>query len=281
MALRVKKIRTKVCVAGKFHPDYKVVLETYLHNINVEVVYQEIDSVQIDSSFACIITQLPDYAGNINNLQNIREVCNQNDAMMIVVNNEILAFGMIEPPKFADIICGDASSLGVPLSFGGPLLGYFTCKAEFVRQMPGRVCGVTKDENGKRSFVLTLSAREQHIRRDKATSNICSNQGLCATAFTIHATLLGEEGFKNLALQNHQIACTFEEELLKAGFKIKNLTFFNEFVFECANAKEKLQKFEENGILGGVLYSENEILVCVTEMVSIEAIAKYIEILKK
>lgn len=281
MALRVKKKRTKVCVAGSFHPDYKEVLETYLHNISVEVTYCPIDGVKIDENYACVITQLPDYAGNINNLENIREICDKNDAMMIVINNEILAFGMIEPPKFADIICGDASSLGVPLSFGGPLLGYFTCKKEFMRQMPGRVCGVTKDEDGKRSFVLTLSAREQHIRREKATSNICSNQGLCATAFTVHATLLGEHGYKNLALQNHAIACKLEESLINAGFKVKNKTFFNEFVFECKSAKQKLEQFEENGILGGVLFSENEILVCVTEMISDIAISKYVEILKK
>ncbi len=281
MSLRVKKKKSKVCVAGAFHPDYKEVLETYLHNIGVEITYCSIDSVKIDENYACVITQLPDYAGNINNLENIRQICDENDSMMIVVNNEILAFGMVQPPKNADIICGDAASLGVALSFGGPLLGYFTCKKEFMRQMPGRVCGVTKDEDGKRAFVLTLSAREQHIRREKATSNICSNQGLCATAFTVHATLLGEHGYKNLALQNHAIACKLEEAISNAGFKVKNETFFNEFVFECKNAKAKLEQFEENGILGGALFSENEILVCATEMISDEAIVKYVEVLKK
>ena len=281
MALRVKKKKSKVCVAGSFHPDYKQVLETYLHNIGVEITYCPIDAVKIDENYACIITQLPDYSGNINNLENIRQICDANDSMMIVVNNEILAFGMVQPPKNADIICGDASSLGVAMSFGGPLLGYFTCKKEFMRQMPGRVCGVTKDEDGKRAFVLTLSAREQHIRREKATSNICSNQGLCATAFTVHATLLGEHGYKNLALQNHEIACKLEESITKAGFKVRNETFFNEFVFECKNAKSKLEQFEDSGILGGALFSENEILVCATEMISDEAIAKYVEILRK
>jgi glycine dehydrogenase subunit 1 len=279
MALRIKKNRTKVCVAGEFHPDYTKVLETYLKNIDVEISYQQLNNIQINNEYACIITQFPDFTGNVNNLENVRQICNENDAMMVVINNEILAFGMIEPPK-ADIICGDASSLGVPLSFGGPLLGYFTCKKEHVRQMPGRVCGVTQDEDGKRSFVLTLSAREQHIRRDKATSNICSNQGLCATAFTVHATLLGEIGFKNLALQNHAIACKLYDNLISSGFNVKNKTFFNEFVFECKGAKKSLEKFEENGILGGVLYKENEILVCATEMISDESIQKYIEVLK-
>jgi glycine dehydrogenase subunit 1 len=279
MALRVKKNRTKVCVAGEFHPDYTKVLETYLKNINVEISYQPLNNIQINSQYACIITQFPDFTGNVNNLENIRQICNENDVMMVVINNEILAFGMIEPPK-ADIICGDASSLGVPLSFGGPLLGYFTCKKEHVRQMPGRVCGATQDEDGKRSFVLTLSAREQHIRRDKSTSNICSNQGLCATAFTVHATLLGEIGFKNLALRNHAIACKMYDSLTKAGFNVKNKTFFNEFVFECKNAKKTLEIFEENGILGGVMYKENEILVCVTEMIYDESIQKYIKVLQ-
>ena len=279
MAFRVKKDRTKVCIAGLLHPDYEKVLKTYLSNIDAEIVHCEIDNVKITNEFACVITQFPDFVGNINNLENIRQICTQNDAMMIVVNNEILAFGMIEPPKFADIICGDASSLGIPLSFGGPLLGYFACRQEFVRQMPGRVCGVTKDANGKRSFVLTLSAREQHIRRDKATSNICSNQGLCATAFTVHATMLGETGYKNLALRNHILACKLYEELAKNGFKVKNNTFFNEFVFECENAKSVLEFMESQGVLGGVVYSANEILVCVTEMNSDEAIAHYCKLL--
>ncbi len=280
MALRVKKNRTKVCIAGEFHPDYAKVLETYLNNIDVEIVHQNIDNVNISNEYACVITQFPDYAGNIHNLKNIREICNNNDAMMIVVNNEILAFGMLQPPK-ADIICGDAASLGVTMSFGGPSLGYFTCKKEHVRQMPGRVCGVTKDDNSKRSFVLTLSAREQHIRRDKATSNICSNQGLCATAFTIHATLLGEVGFKNLAIHNHKIACEMHDAITQAGYKVRNKTFFNEFVFECKNAKKVLEKFENEGILGGVLFDENAILVCTTELISDVAIKQYIDILKQ
>lgn len=279
MALRVKKKTNKICIAGLLHQNYIKVIETYLSNINVEIVFQPIDKIQIDSSFACVLVQMPDFHGNIHNLENIRQICDENNSMMVVVNNEILAFGMIEPPK-ADIICGDAASLGVSLSLGGPSLGYFTCKKEFVRQMPGRVCGATQDEDGKRSFVLTLSAREQHIRRDKATSNICSNQGLCATAFTVHATLLGEEGFKNLALQNHEKACHLSALLERAGFKVQNSTFFNEFVFECKNAKQKLENMEKESFLGGVAISENEILVSVTEMLSSDAIEKYVHLLK-
>lgn len=278
MALRIKKNAKKICIAGNLHPDYISVLKTYLSNFEVEIIFQDIDKISIDETFACVITQLPDFSGNVNNLENIRKICDEAKSLMIVVNNEILAFGMIEPPK-ADIICGDAASLGNSLNFGGPSLGYFTCKKEFVRQMPGRVCGVTKDEDGKRSFVLTLSAREQHIRRDKATSNICSNQGLCATAFTVHATLLGNDGFQDLALKNHEKACKLADALSKNGFTIKNKTFFNEFVFECKDAKKALEKFEENGILGGVLYSENEILVCITELVACEMIEKYVNLI--
>lgn len=280
MALRIRKNATKVCIAGQLHPDYLAVLKTYLSNLEIETVFQPIDAISIDETFACVVTQLPDFSGNVHNLENIRNICDTTKTLMIVVNNEILAFGMVNPPK-ADIICGDASSLGCSLSFGGPSLGYFTCKKEFVRQMPGRVCGITQDEDGKRSFVLTLSAREQHIRRDKATSNICSNQGLCATAFTVHATLLGEAGFKNLALQNHEKACKLADALANYGLKVVNTTFFNEFVFECNNAENVLQKLEENGILGGVLYGENQILACVTEMVSDEIITKYAEIVSK
>ena len=143
--------------------------------------------------------QSPDFFGEVHSLESLRAKCDETGAMLVSVITEIVSLGILQPHKEADIVVGEAQSIGVPMSFGGPHLGFFTCKKQFVRQMPGRLVGITEDEDGKRSFVLTLNTREQHIRREKATSNICTNQGLMALAFTVHLTLLGEIGFKNLA----------------------------------------------------------------------------------
>jgi glycine dehydrogenase subunit 1 len=188
-----------------------------------------------------------------------------------VVVNEIVSLGLLEAPKQADIVVGEASSLGVGLNFGGPLLGFFACKKEFVRQMPGRICGLTLDVDGKPGYVLTLNAREQHIRREKATSNICSNQGLCATAFTIHSSLLGEIGFKKLALINHKKACEFAEILSAVkGVKIVNDSFFNEFTIELGkDAKEINKKLLAKNIIGG-LADGTKMVVAVSELTSTE-----------
>ena len=188
---------------------------------------------------------------------------------MIVVTNEILSLGLLEAPKQADIVVGEASSLGVGLNFGGPLLGFFACKKEFVRQMPGRICGATNDVDGKPGYVLTLNAREQHIRREKATSNICSNQGLCATAFTIHTSLLGEIGFKKLALINHKKACDLADKLAKVkGVKVLNESFFNEFTIELSkDAAEVNKKLLAKNIIGGFVQG-SKMIVAVSELTS-------------
>jgi len=158
---------------------------------------------------------VPDFHGEIQPLADLRKKCTDTGALLVVVVNEILSLGLLPPPTEADIVCGEAQSIGVPMSFGGPHLGFFACKKEYLRQMPGRLCGQTVDKDGKRSFVLTLSTREQHIRREKATSNICTNQGLFALAFTIHMSLLGEIGFKQLAVLNHERACDLADRLAK------------------------------------------------------------------
>lgn len=188
---------------------------------------------------------------------------------MIVVTTEILSLGLLNAPKQADIVVGEAAGLGVGLNFGGPLLGFFACRKEFVRQVPGRICGATTDVDGKEGYVLTLNAREQHIRREKATSNICSNQGLCATAFTIHVSLLGEIGFKKLALINHKKACDLADLLAKVkGVKVLNDNFFNEFTIELSkDAKEVNKKLLAKNIIGGFADGK-KMVVAVSELTS-------------
>ena len=263
MALRLKPGKKKFALANKIHPDYLEVCHTYL-NLN-EASFTN----QISADCAGVVVQYPDFYGNIDNLEVIKHQCQQAGALLIVVVNEVLALGLLPAPEIADIVVGEASSLGVGLNFGGPLLGFFACKKEFVRQMPGRICGSTADADGKQGFVLTLNAREQHIRREKATSNICSNQGLCATAFTIHVSLLGEIGFKKLALLNHSKACLAFDELSKvSGLKILNQNFFNEFTVEFSqDAGEVNQKLLAQNIIGG--YTEgNKMILAFTELTS-------------
>lgn len=266
MALRIKNQSKNIAIFGNVHPDYIDVTNTYLELSNSKLVSAD----EIDNNCAAVIVQYPDFYGNIVDLDDVRKKCDESGALMIVVINEILSLGLLNPPSQADIVVGEASSLGVGLNFGGPLLGFFACKKIYVRQMPGRICGATIDSNNKFGYVLTLNAREQHIRRDKATSNICSNQGLCATAFTIHTSLLGEIGFKKLALINHNKACKLADELAKIpNIKIVNKNFFNEFTIQLpidANIVNK--KLLDLNIIGGFVASDNKMILAVSELTS-------------
>lgn len=263
MALRIKSGRKNISVFGDIHPDYLEVTKTYLDLNEAKFV------AEVDESCAAVVVQYPNFYGEIADLDEVRKKCDATGALLIVVVNEILSLGLLEAPKQADIVVGEASSLGVGLNFGGPLLGFFACKKEFMRQMPGRICGATVDADGKPGYVLTLSAREQHIRREKATSNICSNQGLCATAFTIHASLLGENGFKKLALINHKKACDLANALSKVnGVKVLNENFFNEFTIELSkDAGEVNKKLLAKNIIGGFA-SGKKMVVAVSELTS-------------
>jgi len=256
MSLRLKNTRKNIAIHGNIHPDYLEVCKTFLDLNQAKLVEN------IDENCSAVVVQYPDFYGNIIDLNEVRKKCDAVGALMIVVVNEILALGLLEAPNQADIVVGEASSLGVGLNFGGPLLGFFACKKEFVRQMPGRICGATTDADGKHGYVLTLNAREQHIRRDKATSNICSNQGLCATAFTIHTSLLGEIGYKKLAQINHHRAVFAYDELSKVkGLKVLNENFFNEFTIEFEkNAQEINQKLLAKNIIGGYCVDKKMIL---------------------
>lgn len=264
MAMRIKKKRNKIALANEIHPDYVKVGKTFMKLADAN--FTSLD--EISEETAAVIVAYHDFYGEIADLEAVRKKADEVGALMIVVVNEIVSLGLLEAPKMADIVVGEASSIGVGLNFGGPLLGFFACKKEFVRQIPGRLCGATTDADGKHGYVLTLNAREQHIRRDKATSNICSNQGLCATAFTIHSSLLGEIGFKKLAKINHKKACDFAKMIAEKGIKILNKTFFNEFTIELkTDAKEFNKKLSAKNIIGGFA-QDNKMILAVSELTS-------------
>ena len=271
MSARVKRGKKKIAILGDLNPDYLEVLQTYTDLAEIELISES----EIDDQTAALITAYPDFYGNVTDLETVRAKADEVGALMIVTISEILSLGLLEAPKMADIVVGEASSIGVGLNFGGPHLGFFACKKQYVRQVPGRICGATNDEDGKEAFVLTLNAREQHIRRDKATSNICSNQGLCAVAFTIHAFLLGEIGFKKLSLLNHQKACKLADILAKIdGVELVNNSFFNEFTIKLnKDAKEVNQKLLEKNITGGLALDNNLMVIAATELTSDEDMA--------
>lgn len=264
MAMRVTK-RTNIVYGSEIHPHYKEVLQTYLtHNGTGEIV----DNA--DDKTACIIVQSPDFFGNVHAYDTFRKQCDETGALLVVVINEIVSLGLLPAPADADIVCGEAQSIGLPMSFGGPQLGFFACKEKYIRQMPGRLCGETVDAQGRKGYVLTLSTREQHIRREKATSNICTNQGLCALAFTVHMALLGEDGFKTLARLNHERAQALEEELSKIkGVSVVNDTYFNEFVVQLpqgTDATALVEQLASQGMTAGYALDHGRILVAATEM---------------
>jgi glycine dehydrogenase subunit 1 len=241
------------------------------------------------------VVQYPDILGRIADLTPVAEAAHAKGALLVVVNTEPVALGACRSPgeMGADIVVGEGQSLGVGLQFGGPYLGLFAVRdPKHVRQMPGRLCGETTDAEGKRGFVLTLSTREQHIRREKATSNICTNSGLCALAFSVHMTLLGERGLRELAAENHRLACLAADRLARVpGVEVLNNAFFNEFTLMLGGkpARAIIRDLADRGVLGGVslgrLYPgiealEHALLVAVTETTTeadIERLAEELE----
>ncbi|HYY83292.1 MAG TPA: glycine dehydrogenase, partial [Beijerinckiaceae bacterium] len=211
---------------------------------------------QIDDTVSCVVVQNPDVFGNLRDLRPIAEKAHKHGALLVAVFTEAVSLGVVASPGAmgADIVVGEGQSIGVGLTFGGPYVGLFATRSKFVRQMPGRLCGETVDADGQRGFVLTLSTREQHIRRDKATSNICTNSGLCCLAFTIHMTLLGEAGLTRLARVNHANAVKLAEALRGvSGVEVLNKSFFNEFTVRLSRpADEVVETLAAKGILAGV-----------------------------
>ena len=278
MAMRVTK-RSKVVYGSAIHPQYHSVLNAYLGNIGA--AHGGHDG-KIDGETACVIVQSPDFFGNVHAYDDWRKKCDEHGALLIVVVNEIVSLGLLPAPAQADIVCGEAQSIGVTMSFGGPHLGFFACREKYLRQMPGRLCGETVDADGNRGFVLTLSTREQHIRREKATSNICTNQGLCALAFTVHMALLGEDGIKTLARLNHERACDLADALGKAGFAVENKSFFNEFTIALPKGKDAqtiVENLAAQGIIAGYPV-DNRLIIAATEMTTDADIAAFVESLK-
>ncbi len=276
MAMRITK-RRKIAIGTPLHPHYHDVLTSYMGNLgDVEIM----DGAP-DSNTACVIVQSPDFFGNPHKYDEWRKKCDESGALLIVVITEIVSLGMLPAPSCADIVCGEAQSIGIPMSYGGPHLGFFACQEKYLRQMPGRLCGMTEDADGQRGFVLTLSTREQHIRRDKATSNICTNQGLCALAFTIHMSLLGEDGFKQLAHLNHEAACKLASAIKHIPeIKIINNNFFNEFVIELPKPSALIvEDLATCGIIGGYALEGNRLLITATEMTTNEHIEDFISTL--
>ena len=235
---------------------------------------------QIGAETACVVVQYPDLFGRIHDLQPIADACHDAGALFVVAMTEIVSLGALKAPgdMGADIVAAEGRSLGNPLNFGGPYLGIFATREKFVRQMPGRLAGETVDSDGKRGWVLTLSTREQHIRREKATSNICTNSGLCALAFTIHLSLLGEEGFRHLAHLNHAKAIQLAEKIEAGGGEILTDNFFNEFTVRVsASAADLVDRLAAENVLAGVPVSrllpgragaDNLLLVATTETVT-------------
>jgi glycine dehydrogenase subunit 1 len=283
--------RSKVLVPQSIHPEYREVLKTYLPPRGVEIIELPIKEGVVDfnsmqtvlnEEIAGVLLQYPNFFGCIEKAEEIGQLAHNKGALFVIAVNPV-SLGILKSPGElgADIVVGEGQPFGNPLNYGGPYLGFLACKDKFVRKMPGRVVGATKDKNGKKGYVLTLQAREQHIRREKATSNICSNEALCALAFTIHLTGLGKNGLKELGNLNLQKAHYAAQELSKVpGISLAfSSPYFHEFVIKTDVSPSKINaELLKHKIIGGLdlsrFYPElaNHLLFCVTETKSKEQI---------
>ena len=265
MATRVTR-RNKAVISGGVHPHDVRATETVVHAVGVETevlaaaVDAEADVIaRIGPDTACVVVQTPNVFGTATDVTRIAEAAHAAGALLIVVVTEAVSMGLLKSPgeMGADIVAAEGQSIGNALNYGGPYVGLFATREKLIRQMPGRLCGETVDADGARGFVLTLSTREQHIRRDKATSNICTNSGLCSLAFTIHMSLLGETGLRKLALLNHEKALATRDALAAIpGVEILTGRFFNEFAVQLPkNAAEVVDQLAAHHVLAGVPYS--------------------------
>ena len=299
MARRVTR-RDKIVVGRSVHPEYREVARTYSkHNDSeiVEIGYDETGRITgleaLDDKTAALVVQSPNFFGCIEDLKALADAAHAVGALFVVVVTEAISFGLLRSPGVcgADIVVGEGQSFGIPMSFGGPHVGLFATQEKYVRQMPGRLCGIAYDKNGKRGFVLTLSTREQHIRREKATSNICTNQGLIALAATIYMETMGKRGLQEVAAQNAQKAAYSAKQIASVdGFSLPfSAPHFNEFVVRGPRpAVEILERLRtQNGVLGGLALSkyfdghDNDFLVTVTELNSKQQIDTLTNALKK
>ena len=301
MAARITK-RRRAILSGGIHPQYREVIRTHAEPSCIAIEARPADVPggedllsAIDGTVACVVVQSPSFFGGLVDLRPIAEKAHAAGVLLVAVFTEVVAFGAIEPPgaQGADIVAGEGQSLGNSLMFGGPYVGLFATRSKYVRQMPGRLAGETVDAEGRRGFVLTLSTREQHIRREKATSNICTSAGLCALAFSIHATLLGEAGLVRLARLNHARAVRLAGRLARVpGVEVASETFFNEFTVRLPgrDAAEVVERCAERGVIAGLPVSRLEpgipalsdlLVVAATETVSDEDIETFAAVLEE
>ncbi|MDY0883954.1 aminomethyl-transferring glycine dehydrogenase subunit GcvPA [Dongia soli] len=287
MANRITR-RKKAVISGGLHPHYHEVIATLAKFTGFDIVSPqpapqggEDLMAMVDKDTSCIVVQYPDVFGHVRDYTKLAEAAHAAGALLIVAVTEIISLGLLTPPgeMGADIVTAEGQSLGNPLGFGGPYVGLFATRDKYLRQMPGRLAGQTVDAEGRRGWVLTLSTREQHIRREKATSNICTNSGLCALAFTIHLSLLGEAGLRQLAELNHAAAWRLADRLSAIdGVELQIAQFFNEFTVKLSKpAAQVVEDLAQRRILGGVPVSrlwpgrpelENLLLVAATETVT-------------
>ena len=262
MAHRVTR-KSRAVLSGRLHPHYTAVIENLsemggfaLAQADMAPQGAEDLLVLIDDDTSCVVVQNPDFFGNVADFTKLAAALRDKGCLMIVAVPEVISLGLLKRPgdMGADIVTGEGQSLGGGLNFGGPYVGLFAARDKHIRQMPGRLCGETVDADGQRGFVLTLSTREQHIRRDKATSNICTNSGLCSLAFTAHMTLLGGKGMRQLAELNHARAVQLADALAAVkGFEVLSDAFFNEFSLRLpTNAAQTVNALADKGVLAGV-----------------------------
>jgi glycine dehydrogenase subunit 1 len=282
--------RREVILAGNLHPHYRETITTFAAQTGFQSktlapnpLGEDLEALcaAVKETSSCLIIQMPDFYGHVFAYERLSQHCAQQGALLVVVVTEAVSFGLLPAPgeMGADITVAEGQSLGNPLGFGGPYVGLFACRERFLRQMPGRLCGLTQDKEGRRGFVLTLSTREQHIRREKATSNICTNAGLCALAFSIHLALLGEEGLKQLARLNH-LRTVKAAELLSAipGVSLLTPAFFNEITLRLPCPAAPLVEYlaKERKAFAGIplsrFYADKDhqslLLLAVTETVT-------------
>ena len=259
--------KNKALISNNLNPQYKEVVKTYCWAQNIPVEWFN-ELPQSCNEYCCVLIQNPDYYGEIQEIK-------KPDTLLIVCT-DLASLSVIKPPVEADIVVGDIQPLGISMNFGGPHAGYLACKEAYMRQMPGRLVGQTVDTEGNTAYTLTIQTREQHIKREKATSNICSNQSLIALSATLYLSLVGEKGFRQAGILSAANAHKLSAGLASKGFEILNKNFFNEFVIKVNNSDDFLSKLKEKYILGGIKLDNSRVLVCATEMNTDEEINDYI-----
>ncbi len=271
--------RNGVFIEDGLNPSYLEVLKTYCEGTELEITNE------VNENTACVISQNPDFFGNIKNPKSLIEKTHQNNSLFINCVSDPTSLAVLKSPGDfgADIVVGEGQSFGIPKSFGGPYLGFMAVKQFLIKKLPGRIVGITTDDNGNQGFVLTLQAREQFIRRERATSNITTNQTLLAVTATIYLSLLGKTGLQNVAKSSYQRAHRLQEKLKKIGFESLNVNpFYNEFLVKSPKPTEKIiSELMENNIFGGLELGDNNLLICCTEKNSLQDIDSYISVVNK